>query len=208
MEYKEAEFPTPEGKNDDNECSSSGYPTLGITPATAAEIVERSKNTLPKRTPTKDRHTKVEGRGRRIRMPAACAARGFQLTRELGHKSDGETIEWLLQQAEPAVIAATGTGTIPANFTSLNISLRSSGSSFSAPLRSSYFHNTLSSPGPHLTMRSEWNRANLDDTHRRTLFPGAGAGYLPHMLDVGLSDLSEMKEDVKNRRSDSNLQQQ
>ncbi|GLJ17067.1 hypothetical protein SUGI_0295300 [Cryptomeria japonica] len=55
---------------------------------------------------SKDKHLLTEeGRDRRARLPRECALKLYPLTRKLGYKWDGETVEWLFKQSYHAIKA-------------------------------------------------------------------------------------------------------
>ena len=102
------------------------------------------------------------------------------------------------------MIAATGTGTIPANFTSLNISLRSSGSSMSVPsqLRSSYFNPSFN---------IQQHQQQQQQRRSSSLFPGIGLSseststLLNFQTSSNLNTMLQAKQELRDATSSLDL---
>lgn len=66
------------------------------------------------RRKSRDQRVIEIGRDRRIRIPAAHVVQMFQLTLELGFKSDGKTIKRIVKHFEDSIIRENSAGTVPA----------------------------------------------------------------------------------------------
>ncbi|XP_019057217.1 PREDICTED: transcription factor TCP8-like [Tarenaya hassleriana] len=207
-----------DGRNNDGGGSAAAASRQQVD-ASLATTSSNSTAVVPAKKSTKDRHTKVDGRGRRIRMPALCAARVFQLTKELGHKSDGA----------PGLIPATGTGTIPANFSSLNVPIRSSGSTLSAPPSrsaplfgalglSQHHHHPYDGPGsafgshapPFLWSHLQQQQQQLDNQNHRLTATGTdqAAETIPGSDDDNFGRKRYRSDDLSKENDDRNQNHQ
>ncbi|KAJ0021711.1 hypothetical protein Pint_32111 [Pistacia integerrima] len=120
----------------------------------------------PKKGCYKDRHAKVEGRDCRVRLSGLTAARFFQLSDELGHRNNGETIEWLLNHVPPShfpnsnVSSSTCTSTLDANLRLSLGSARSSVVSSSSNSKAAVKETNMGLKEEDLTMGSELETYN------------------------------------------------